>query len=393
MNYKYNIEDWLIRFIFPGILFVYWIGGVLRFRYAEAVLLLLCCLLSCAYILTNLRYIKINFKVAGFVLAWLILTTWPFSFRNGLYLPSVIYEIYKLSVFTFLVPIYLYVRRHGMSYINKCMMVFICANLLVLILQHIFGVGFTRLLGISYDTSFYEARGRPTGLTFNANVIGIVGLFTFIFYDIAQVKGFQLMKKLSFIVVVLSTSKASLICLLFYLISRVMKFKRLILYGTIISILFFMLYIFDFYGISVKLEKYILFVSMILDNSSISQGSIEGRLWGWYIAIELICNNFFGHGLGTWGDFSSSFNPYVQGEPLYISTSDSGMSHILVEQGIFSILYFYLIYLFLPQSPQKKSVFAVLMLLFITNFGFSQSLFYMSLWLYYLAVKGRKYNV
>jgi hypothetical protein len=389
---KYHIEDSLIRFIFPAILFVYWIGGVLRFRYAEAVLILLCFILSCTYILTNAKKVKISLKVLSIALAWVVLTTWPFSFRGDLYLPSIFYEIYKLSVFTFLVPIYLYTTRHGTSYINKCVAVFILANFFVLILQHTFGVGITRFLGISYDTSFYESRGRPTGLTFNANIIGVIGLFAFIFYDIAKTKGGRLMKSLSFGVVVLSTSKASLICLFFYLITRVIKVKKILKYGVFVSVLFFILYSLDFYGISLKIEKYILFISGILNNSTIAQGDIEGRLWGWYVALKLMADNFLGYGLGTWGDFSSSFNPYVHDNPLYIDTSDSGMSHILVEQGIFSTLYFYLIYIFLPQSPQKLSVFSLLIFLYITNFGFSQSLFYMGLWLYYLAVKGNQYN-
>ncbi|WGS60771.1 hypothetical protein [Vibrio lentus] len=337
-----------------------------------------------SYLIMNLSRVKVRLSVLLLTCTWLCLVTIPFEGRFNLYIPSIFYEIYKLSIFLFGIPLYHYVKRRGLSYLNRCLMCFLLLNVAVLIAQHTFGVGITKYLGITYDTSFYESRGRPTGLTFNANVVGVIGLFIYIFFD-TLVGNYRKYKLLSVIVVVLSTSKASLLCLLLYISFRRLNVKVLLTSSGIALVAIIFMYSSDFYGIATKLDTYLLFVTKITSGSNISAGDVEGRLWGWYIATSLLRDNFFGYGLGTWGDFSSTLNPYVQGHPMYIHTSDSALSHILVEQGIFSLFYFSLLYKFLPACSGRNLFFFIVIFLFVTNFGFAQSLFYLGIWLFYIA--------
>jgi O-antigen ligase len=69
-------------------------------------------------------------------------------------------------------------------------------------------------------------------------------------------------------------------------------------------------------------------------------GQTEVRLVYWKQCLEILKNNvLFGTGLGTWGDASAKFSTFFVNYQI-IDMSDSYLSHILTENGIFTILIF-----------------------------------------------------
>ncbi|TKF48136.1 O-antigen ligase family protein, partial [Vibrio sp. F13] len=154
-------------------------------------------------------------------------------------------------------------------------------------------------------------------------------------------------------------------------------------YCVILLVSLFLVYYLDLYSVRSKLESYTSYIYYLSqDVSTLDLRFIEGRIYFWIHALNIFQNNFFGLGLGTWGDFSSSFNPYVKSITAYNDSSDSALSHYLVEQGLFAILYLFIIYFSLKKSGSKvNSFFIILFILFLTNSGFSQPMFYLGFWI------------
>ncbi|WP_230849611.1 hypothetical protein, partial [Vibrio harveyi] len=308
------------------------------------------------------------------------------------YIPSFIYELYKIGTVFFILPMYFLFRYNNVDFIIRSLNIFMVINAFVLIAQYLFGVDIINNLGISYDLSHYAERNRPTGLTHNANVIGVLSLFVYLFSRIDCVRlnnGSRYLGFISIFVLVLSSSKASLMCFVLYFLLSRLSFRNVISIIVFVIIVTISIIKFNLYGITDKLSNYAIFIDALMEGDLIKPGSVEGRLWGWYLATILFSHSYLGYGLGTWGDFSSRINPYVDSMNYYEPYSDSALSHYIVEQGFFVVIYLLSIYFFIPKNKERWKLFLIFMLLLITNYGFSQSLFCFGFW---LLICGYKYS-
>ena len=100
----------------------------------------------------------------------------------------------------------------------------------------------------------------------------------------------------------------------------------------------------------------------------------------YYSIIQFINADYiFGTGLGTWGDFSSVFNNSSIELSYNIPDSkmaDSYFAHLLMEQGILILLYYYLIYrVFTIYSPFAETwiYYISFLIMFLTTMGLSSS--------------------
>lgn len=416
---KLLISTLKVAFIF--ILWSYLLGGILNFRYFELIPLSVIGLL---FIVISITFLSKNYfqvdayscKILSLIFLHFILVTSTSIYGQFFYFPSVIYELYKLYLCMFFV-VFLLIgsKSNWVLFIYNSLSLFMIANLIILVLQHIFGVDIINSLGIKYDVSFYASRGRPTGLTLNANVIGSVSLLFYIFIhnlSIASIKysgyfcrenikfrGILLIKIVTVMCIALSSSKASLLCLIGFLFFHKVSFKNISILASLFFLSISIIYYNDVYSLQQKIDNYQSYILFFFDDvESLDIRFIEGRIFYWLHAINIFIHNWSGLGFGTWGDFSSSFNPYVKSISAYNDSSDSAFSHYLAEQGIFVFLYISILYFSFKGSGEKVGVFIViLILLFVTNSGFSQPMFYIGFWinglLFYYLKDVRKNNI
>lgn len=377
------------KMFFILLMYSFVISGVSRFYFFESVIVFLGVVFSAfywlvinnAYSVSKRRFVSFCFFV---LLVSCITTLTLLSDLGYFYLPSYVYELYKLSYIFFFFPIMALFRYGKIDFVIRSLLFFIQLNLLVLILQYIWGVDILKYIGISYDLSHFASRNRPTGLTHNANVIGVLALFVFIFSTLDNMANYEKICKLkwfSCIVVILSSSKVSILCLLLYTFFASVSLRTFFYYISTLSSIIFTFVYFDFYGVVIKFGNYIGFILNVFNSVEVSSGQVEGRLWGWYIAFKLFLQNPLGYGFGVWGDFSSRFNPNTDSFALYEEHSDSALSHLIVEQGVFVALYLLSVYYIVPKAKNAFLFFGVVVILFVTNYGFSQSLFCLGFWL------------
>ncbi|WP_206360542.1 hypothetical protein, partial [Vibrio sp. F13] len=240
-----------LKISFLLILWSFYFGGIIDFRYFE---------------LVPLVFIAITFLIFGFLYFYFkneffdrdsvillslvfvhvfLVSFFGLLFNPGyFYIPSIIYEIYKLYLCLFFLVFLCVKNKSGwVDFFYRTISIFMLANFVVLLLQHIFGVNIINMMGVKYDVSFYQSRGRPTGLTLNANVIGSLSLMFYIFLhyvnehkDLLYIKGIKYIKLMTLITalcVVLSSSKASFFCLIFFVSISKLRIKNFLFYCVI----------------------------------------------------------------------------------------------------------------------------------------------------------------
>jgi hypothetical protein len=307
--------------------------------------------------------------------------------NNSFSLISFIYEVYKLGIFFTMFSLFFLNKKDSLNIVHftvKLFGIFIVVNLIVLVFQSIFGAGVIHYLGINSSTlGFQIERNRPTGLTTGANIVGVASLFIFIIYNylLSERIKFELSSKdikyikkmlfLSIFVIILSTSKQSLLLLLVYplYIKSKLNLKMLLYLFLPLSILYF-LYEENFYGIKDKLLMYSYFINNI---NSIDNSLLEHRALSIMEGINIFISNFpLGSGLGTWGDYSAALN-----NNLYKVNhmSDSYLIHLLVEQGFLLILYIWLLFTVVKSNKIGKYMFLSLLFVFLPTMGFASSTF------------------
>lgn len=290
------------------------------------------------------------------------------SNMSSFYFPSFLYESYRLVLPFVIKNLVRLLNSKFISMMNVVVYVFLFLNLLILIGQNLFGVTAFSFIGLNVLDQKQILYNRPNGLTENANVIGVFAFFCFVYASYLPKN--RALKMLSFIVVLLSTSKTSILTLILYIVIKNAKPSRKLLsvligLGVLIPVISF-----NVYNIKYKFLSYYVALQGLGDN-------VEGRILYWFYAIEHFFRKPFGSGLGTWGDYSSSFNPFVVEKYMYTSVSDSAMAHMIVEQGVLLPLYIFAIYTLIPVVGEKKdkSFFICCVIFMLTNFGFSQQLF------------------
>lgn len=308
-------------------------------------------------------------------------------FKNTFYITSFIFEVYKLGIFFSLFILILLNKKDSLTVVHysiNLFAIFIIINLLVLILQHLFGANITKYIGISSSAmDFQIERNRPSGITTGANIIGVSSLFIMIFFYYIKTNyiAFILSQKQRIICnwifiasalnVILSTSKnALLLLIIFPFFIKKINLRLILILITIPLFIFIFLLEYNIYGLK---DKLLMYQYVVNNYDSFNSSLVEHRALSILNGFHIFSQNFpFGTGLGSWGDYSSSFNPYIIDKNIM---SDSYFIHLLVEQGFLIFLYFALLFKTLNFDKIGYFTFLSLIIIFLPTMGFGASTF------------------
>ncbi len=303
------------------------------------------------------------------------------------YLPSFLYETYKLATPFILLTMLVFddiLTKKIIVLMLHLFFIFIAVNLFVIVLQHLFGASIVKYIGM--QLTFQFRNNRPTGITSSANIIGDVAVFIFAMFLILKekIKTLQLEKYtyiikagvwLSAMTIILSTSKhALLIFLVFFIVRSKLNLKKASIFVVVLFLVIVLMFTFDIMDIRKKFEMYYYFITNF---NSLDTAKVEIRLKSVFNGVKIMSHHFpFGTGLGTWGDFSQSFNSNAHFWGLRNKMSDTYIIHLMVEHGIFLLFYMGIIVITLF----RKNIYAqyLLIAIFLMSFftmGFSSSTF------------------
>ncbi len=373
----------MILFIISVWLFSEYIKAVTNINGISIIIPILLFILS----FLSIRKIKNNdvktiFLSIIFILLVTIISVLNFSSFFNFY--GVFFEVVKLFSFLALIFLPYFFPKEKDKYFLNIILYFLYVNIIVLSLQLIVSVDIVKYIGMTHgmDTQFLRD-SRPTGLTNSSNTIGGVSVFFLLLsiylYKIKNNLYFDNKKLakmiiLSIICIILSTSKQSFFCMLIIIsMFNGINFKRII-FGFFIgfSLIFAFLY-YNTFNVMDKVEQYIYLFSNI--GNGLNLIFVENRGVHLYNALSIFSNNIIGLGFGTWGDYSSTFNLNNTMILGYNKMSDGYMSHLIVEQGIFIFLYFYILYCFIPSNKYRMILLVVTLIMFFPSMGFSVPVF------------------
>lgn len=334
-------------------------------------------------VIVNKRKIKLNSKGFLPIILFYILTTLFISIVNEVPIKAYSYEIFKLLTFLSFFPIFSILNKwEKLKFLKvfcKVACVFIALNMLIMLFQILAGDAIVSIFGMPseiYNDS--QKSGRPMGLYGNLPALSISALCVYILIDIFKVYlGDKKTHKLILIsTVILSTSKVAILILVSYWLIKCIGRKIIINILPIVSlIIIFLMYIENNDLFLNKLDQ-INAILMLGDSFLLADLSmVDWRFYCYILAFSIFLGNPFGLGLATWGDLSSSLNDNITHEYFKVYMSDSAYSHLLVEQGIFLILYMFII--FYPFIIYKVRVIfywpMVATISFLTTMGFSDT--------------------
>ncbi len=362
-----------------------YLKAILGFSFFDDIANILILVLGLIYMLNKQGVNQLKNKTFTLLFLFYILIAFMFLLVS---INAFFYELYKLLVFLFFIPIVSSLNTESIKNLEKNLLKFFLTllfiNSFVIVLQYIISPNITTIFGVS---NVYIDRAdnmnRMSGLFENVNIYGDLCLLIYLFNEIiSKNRRYRLLKILSIISILISTSKHAIIGLLIILIIQNYKLiykniaKGFYLIIIFISIGFFA-YTINQKSIENKITSYTYLFSKTEDLNGIDEGRIEGRGQNLIDGINIMKrNNFHGNGLGTWGDYSSTFSNENNIGFENNTMSDSSLIHILVEQGYVSILYFLLLFSgIFSVSKKYKKFFLLLMfsyLIFITvTMGFS----------------------
>ena len=346
--------------------------------------------------------------VTAYLGVCLILTLTQMIFRDYISIKGVVWELYKLTRNIFiLVYAWLYVDEKDFYKYVK-LYIYICLiEVFVLVNQLIFGYKFYELMNFLPNAqeypdfyNFYIPQKRNVGTFAHANVLGefLAFAFAIMFYALSTGKKIFNRKNEDMVYmiiilagVLLSTSRMTLLLTIGITIFMVFRFniqngKEVIKKSLLITIPFGL---FGLSKLAYKMWEYYYY--------NIVLGSTEMRIQAWKQAIMMFGDYWYtGTGLGTWGDASagySSFNYSKQLDGVVNTLSDSYLSHLIVESGIyilFLVLCIYLLYKFFISALKKSRFFALVnihCILFVCIASFKSmglSVFEASFFVYFL---------
>ncbi|MDI6004325.1 O-antigen ligase family protein [Cobetia marina] len=248
-----------------------------------------------------------------------------------------------------------------------------------------------------------EKIGRWIGLFGNLPAYSITLVVLFI---LSTIMGFKKRSYYIFLAacIALSTSKTALI--IFILVVIFLYFKPSLgkmLFITITTLAIgFMLYTDD--SVANKIQQISNLILSISNFSSSSHtfytldNSIDWRFNNILTSINIFMNNGFGLGMGTWGDFSSTFNQKQL--PSFIrpvDMADSYFAHLLAELGVISFIYIFLVVIIVRKAIPNTRIFCalttVIIFSFLTTMGFSDSVWplYFFITVAYLSSRNKNY--
>lgn len=364
-----NILKFIVTLSLASYVFKVYFG--FNYIYSLAVLFLVFCFL---FVAITERKIKSSKRDTILLLIYLMLITLVSVFFNSetFYFYSFFYEFYKILCPFVVISLFSNDKIISRG-ANNVLFVFLLLNAFVLLFQNIYGVQYFDFIGLSVLDEKQILYNRPNGLTENANVIGSFAFLAFVYAFNIDNKN---IKYISFIVVFLSTSKTSVLVLLFYLAIRM--YGKNFIRGCILALFILLPTIYTLFKMNVFsiMDKFERYYTALFDGAG--GDLVEGRIKYWFIAFDKFAHQIYGYGLGTWGDFSSSFNPIVNFAYDYTRTSDSYASHLLVEQGVISLLFYIILFCFIKTSARGRDMIAFylsILIFSLTNFAFSQQLF------------------
>lgn len=351
-----NILKLLIIFSFLANYFY----GVIGIGWIDDASILILCIFSLGLMLKypTKFHIHRSLSIIYPLMLWLILSI-TFNFNSFL---GLFYETYKILIFLYFIPI-----LHVMSFDQKVIfyswferfcVVFFSINLGVISLQYAFGVEFLKLMGFGAEyLSNPSVRGRYVGLFQGPNEFGDIAIAVFLFNEFWRGLKYRQLRNILVISILLSTSKHAILSLLLVGILLVLcdqKFsgKQKLLGLLSLPILFgFGLWL-NSDAVVVKFNQYLTFI--LLAGDVVDPLQFEYRALQIATGLRLLAQDIWGSGLGTWGDFSSTFRVGLNNLPVS-KLSDSALIHLLVEQGLF-ILFYLIVLLWIILKADRNNI-------------------------------------
>lgn len=296
-------------------------------------------------------------------------------------------------------------RPFLLNFIKGIMVIFLIytfLSLMVVILQYLLGpimfpqFVLTSKTGLTYIELFDTKIPRPIGLAVTSNTLADSSLLILIFslvikkyyiyfHKIISLRNIKYLIYGSILIVVLSSSKHALV-ILFFIIPFIKKFKlkHFIFFSFSFLAAYSIFYTYNIYGFYSKINMYKDFITIVTDYPDEFEqlsGRIEIRAKNIYYGFQMILKNFpFGLGMGTWGDFSSTFNPNVLASDIYLGDikytkmSDIYLMHLIVEQGIFVIFFMYSLFKLSHFDRMGDYLFFSLLMVMLVTMGFSDNI-------------------
>ena len=340
--------------------------------------------LSFLFLCLTLKIKKIN---SMFFLFLIIYTSLLIIFCFYELIPF-IYEYYKLMIFAYFIFIFsIFHKKYFLffdSFIIKMMLFILFFNFLIIIIQYLISPEIILYFGMSENLLLKSSRmGRWAGFFENPNNLADTALLCLILSLFVNTRVSKYLLIVSTITILISTSKhAILVLILVFLINYRKKLLKL----NFKTIFLFFALIVSLYLVYLQNEKSIIdkiiYMEYFINNKNnllftAIDNSIDYRTQSFAIGLHYFLDFFpTGTGLGTWGDASSKFISHsIIPEKFIRSMCDSSFSHIIAEQGIFSILYFaLLIYSYFIVYKHYRIYFIMLILFYFIVIFFTMGL-------------------
>lgn len=286
------------------------------------------------------RFIVLAFAVFFFVGI-------AFLFNNP---TSYLYETYKLTIFLSFIPLLSVLSSNIVARLDHKLVTFgavlFGVNLIIIGLQYAVTPSVVVYLGLpASQITESQTAGRWVGLFAGVNNFGDAAVLMLLANEALQPRNYKVARYIFGVSVLLSTSKHAILIMLvvlFYL--HVMKkglglktIKTLIGVLMVATIGIFL----NIDTLTSKTAQYTYLVQNVTDVTNRDADKVEFRALHIASGVSILLDNPLGVGLGVWGDASSKFRVGKSDIPK-LEMSDSWMIHILVEQGVYSLFYFFL---------------------------------------------------
>lgn len=375
-----------MKFIFYIISFCVISSDYFRFAFSFPYMdrfALLCSFSFFIYRIVKNKRINVSVKGYGWIIFIYFLVCFFVSINGESSVASFCYELVKLLGFLFFIPFLSVLTNKEIklliSVFLRVFFYFSVLNFLIMLSQMVFGdhvVGYLFMPTDMYDNS--QKANRAMGLYGNLPALSLSALCCYIFIDNYSAKVFFInkLKIVLFLTVMLSTSKIAMIIFVVYESIKRLNKNILVKIIPVIICMCCFVYLLSFNQLfQDKLTQIELLYNMKDYISSISSSDVDLRFYCYTLAYIIFSNHPFGLGLGTWGDYSSRLNNDLEHGYQQIYMTDSAFTHIIVEQGIFILLYFFIIWYPIFQNRKSKiKYFAILATIsFFTTMGFSDT--------------------
>lgn len=269
-------------------------------------------------------------------------------------LSSFIYEYYKIFIFLIFLPLLNYMTegqlKNLLRFFFKIIFYILLINLIFIFLQYITQNDILRWINYNeLRTDNWERSGRYTGL-FDVATLGFTSLLVLFLNELTNknLEYYQKVLFLSVISILLSSSKASYLVFILWIFIYFNAYFIKHGYKILLTIFIFLVTIYYYISdtITVKIKQYSYFIDNFDNRPVLNLAFVEKRVVFLAESLDILKDNPFGLGFGTFGDASVLYNPNAYQMPSKfwheknVSMADSAIAHILAEQGITSIFYF-----------------------------------------------------